>query len=224
MVKGWLDPRTQNKIEFISPGPEVNKRLLEFVDPDVLPEAFGGKAFNMHQQNHRPHTDYVHIPRSSAVKKQIIVPANSKLAVETYTLENNCDISLKIYRKPLPVEATSVIEHTVFTTTHSKHAHDVISNYDCGRILNNFPTFQLLVEKDIKINHTANHPAPATTSDEGNVGGHHYVTPTRTVFDFATSSTPEEYIVTWNNTAMFVTRPLTYNLIIEPTAGETTQQ
>ncbi len=209
MVKGWLDPRTQNKIEFISSGPDINKRLLEFVDPDVLPEAFGGKAPNMHQQNLRPHTDFVHIPRSSAVKKQIFVPANSKLIVESYTLENNSDISIKIYHQVLSPSATAE-NPTVFAHVH-KHTHggyETMSNHECGRITQSHPEFKLIAEKEIKIAHSS----ASTTPD---VTGHHYVVPTRTIFEFTTGSSPEEFIVTWNNTAMFVTRPLTFNLVVE---------
>lgn len=209
MVKGWLDPRTQNKIEFISSGPDIHKRLSEFVEPEVLPEAFRGKAPNMHQQNLRPHTDFVHIPRSSAVKKQVIVPANSKITIESYTLENNCDISLKIYHKVLSSTGTS--EHTtVFAHVH-KHAHggyETMSNHECGRILQTHPEFKLLAEKDIKMAHTA----ASTTPD---ITGHHYVIPTRTVYEFTTTTAAEEFIITWNNTAMLVTRPLTFNVVVE---------
>jgi len=211
MVKGWLDPRTQNKIEFISPGPEVNKRLLEFIDPEELPEIFGGNAPNMHMINHRPHADYVHIPRSSAIKKHVTVPPNHKLTVETYTLETNCDITLKIFRKVHPANVPMDDSSSVFTNVshHHQHNHETISNYDCGRILQTHAGFQLVTDKEIKIAHTQ----PAVT--EGEIG-HHYVAPTRLVYEYTTSATQgEEYIVTWNNTAMFVTRPLTYNLMID---------
>lgn len=44
IIKGWLDPRTANKIEVISSKTAGEKRLLELVDADLLPSDYGGKA------------------------------------------------------------------------------------------------------------------------------------------------------------------------------------
>ena len=46
LIKGWLDPRTANKIEVISSKNAVEKRLLELVDRDQLPEDYGGQGPN----------------------------------------------------------------------------------------------------------------------------------------------------------------------------------
>lgn len=46
LIKGWLDPRTANKIEVISSRKVWTKRLLELVDEDQLPEDYGGKGPN----------------------------------------------------------------------------------------------------------------------------------------------------------------------------------
>jgi hypothetical protein len=44
IIKGWLDPRTANKIEVISNTAAGQKRLLELVDAELLPSDYGGKA------------------------------------------------------------------------------------------------------------------------------------------------------------------------------------
>jgi hypothetical protein len=44
IIKGWLDPRTANKIEVISDPKSWKKKLLEHVDEDVLPVDYGGKG------------------------------------------------------------------------------------------------------------------------------------------------------------------------------------
>jgi hypothetical protein len=42
LIRGWLDPRTANKIEVISSKAAYAKRLLELIDPDQLPSDYGG--------------------------------------------------------------------------------------------------------------------------------------------------------------------------------------
>jgi len=44
LIKGWLDPRTASKIEVISGKANSEKRLLELIDADQLPNDYGGKA------------------------------------------------------------------------------------------------------------------------------------------------------------------------------------
>jgi CRAL/TRIO domain len=42
LIRGWLDPRTANKIEVISSKAAYEKRLLELIDADQLPSDYGG--------------------------------------------------------------------------------------------------------------------------------------------------------------------------------------
>ena len=37
-LKGWLDPRTQAKVEFVRSGPDTGRKLLEFIEPPQLPK------------------------------------------------------------------------------------------------------------------------------------------------------------------------------------------
>lgn len=46
LIKGWLDPRTQSKIEVFSNKKEAHKRLLQLIDEDQLPSDYGGKGPN----------------------------------------------------------------------------------------------------------------------------------------------------------------------------------
>lgn len=44
LIKGWLDPRTANKIEVISSRKAWTKTLLEYIDEEELPADYGGKG------------------------------------------------------------------------------------------------------------------------------------------------------------------------------------
>lgn len=48
LIKGWLDPRTSNKIEVISGKSAMEKRLLELVEEGQLPRDYGGKGPDTH--------------------------------------------------------------------------------------------------------------------------------------------------------------------------------
>jgi hypothetical protein len=37
VVRGWLDPRTQAKIEIMGSGPETTAKLLQYIDAANLP-------------------------------------------------------------------------------------------------------------------------------------------------------------------------------------------
>jgi len=44
IIKGWLDPRTANKIEVLSGSKTCENALLDYVDIDQLPSDYGGKG------------------------------------------------------------------------------------------------------------------------------------------------------------------------------------
>jgi hypothetical protein len=73
MVKGWLDVRTQKKIELLGSGPEMNARLLEFIDKDQLPERYGGTAkpdIYLAEDTCHPNCEYLAIPYNSMVSRR----------------------------------------------------------------------------------------------------------------------------------------------------------
>lgn len=92
MVKGWLDPRTQSKIEMLGSGPEMKKRLLEMISPENLPKMYGGLAPNPFYV--KPNTEYVAVPRSGELKRTITVPPGMTLQVDNYISEGPIDLNI----------------------------------------------------------------------------------------------------------------------------------
>jgi hypothetical protein len=68
MVKGWLDPRTQDKIEFVPVG-DTLKRLQEFISPEFIPVSYGGTGPEFHLP--KLNTDFVQV-RSNRVYYSIV--------------------------------------------------------------------------------------------------------------------------------------------------------
>jgi len=78
MVKGWLDVRTQKKIELLGSGPEMTARLLEFIDPDQLPVRYGGTAtpdIYLAPDTCHPNCEYLSIQYNSMVSELSAVSA-----------------------------------------------------------------------------------------------------------------------------------------------------
>jgi len=46
IIKGWIDPRTANKVEVLGPRKTWEKKLLEYVDAEQLPSDYGGTGPN----------------------------------------------------------------------------------------------------------------------------------------------------------------------------------
>jgi len=89
LVKGWLDPRTQEKIEILSAGPEQTKRLLEYIDEDVLPECYGGRGPPFHVP--KPSAEHVNVPRNGQIKRSVFVPSGHELVVDSYISDGSLD-------------------------------------------------------------------------------------------------------------------------------------
>ena len=56
MIRSWLDPRTQQKIEIV-PQTDSLKRLHELIALEYLPPEYGGTAPDLYYE--KPDTDYV---------------------------------------------------------------------------------------------------------------------------------------------------------------------
>jgi hypothetical protein len=97
IVKSWLDPRTQDKIEILGTGPEMHARLLEFIDPENLPKAFGGTGPDIFPK--REHADYVNVGRGGHVSKSVVVPAGKALTVDSYITEGSLEITVTYVKK-----------------------------------------------------------------------------------------------------------------------------
>lgn len=97
IVKGWLDPRTQAKIEILGSGPETSAKLLQYIDPENLPVRYGGTAPDW--ECTRPSVEHLQIARSSNVTRDITVPAGHVLYVDTYIAEG--EVLQEVYVSPV---------------------------------------------------------------------------------------------------------------------------
>jgi hypothetical protein len=204
MIKHWLDPRTQAKIEILGSGPDTTRRLLEYISPDNLPVAFGGTGptFTVVQEN----AEYVHVPRYGAIKKTIVVPPKKKLMIESYVTDG--EIGFEVYCRKVPAsqahayanksghnyESISLSEWTKFVSTHEKE-------------LNNF------AKKELKNTHENPSHNPLKVALECFT---HPLTP-----EEENKGIVYEYYIAWTNTARFYTRPLIYNLVMKDESAVT---
>jgi hypothetical protein len=92
LIKGWLDPRTANKIEVISSRKAWEKALLDYVDEDQLPSDYGGKGPDTQEtiekeaftgKLKRMHTEVVYLRGNGFSKYDI--GAGEELEVSIYT-------------------------------------------------------------------------------------------------------------------------------------------
>jgi hypothetical protein len=84
VIKGWLDPRTCQKIEIIG-GKDGIKRLRELVSKDQLPARYGGDAGDIYY--HKPHTEYQLLPRGGEYTYEITIEPGMSVVVDTYVSE-----------------------------------------------------------------------------------------------------------------------------------------
>lgn len=92
IVKRWLDPRTQSKIEILGPGPDTLRRLHEFVSPDQLPRALGGTAPDLFHR--KENCESTTVPRAGKLTKTVSLPAAKTLTVDSYINEGPLEITL----------------------------------------------------------------------------------------------------------------------------------
>lgn len=104
IVKRWLDPRTQAKIQIMGSGPDTTKRLLEYISIDDLPKCYGGNAPDLFPP--RVNIEYLHIARGSTVKKVVKIASNQQLCIDAYITEG--DIQLEVLSS-LPKSTTSAL-------------------------------------------------------------------------------------------------------------------
>jgi CRAL/TRIO domain len=92
VVKRWLDPRTQQKIEILGPGPESIARLHEFISPENLPPAYGGTGPEIfHKKENVVATS---VPRAGRLQKTIDVPPGKRLSVDSYVTEGPVELTI----------------------------------------------------------------------------------------------------------------------------------
>ena len=92
MLKGWLDPRTQAKIEFLRTGSETKSKLLEFIDAKQLPMAYGGSGAASYTCKEQ--AEFTSVPRAGQLVKTVAVAPQHKLQLDSYFGE--CEILLEV--------------------------------------------------------------------------------------------------------------------------------
>lgn len=92
IVRGWLDPRTQAKIEIVGPGSESIKRLHELIPKEYLPAEFAGTGPDLYYL--KPHTEYIQLPRNGEITRTIDVPIGKVLFVDTYLGEGAVEVTV----------------------------------------------------------------------------------------------------------------------------------
>ncbi len=95
MIKGWLDPRTQEKIEII--GREGSKaRLLELIDAPQLPVSLGGSGPEVFSA--KPCTSYVAIPRGNGrIERGVVLLPGHSLIIDTYVKDECVSVEAESY-------------------------------------------------------------------------------------------------------------------------------
>lgn len=116
LVKGLLDPRTQAKIEIISPHDSI-RRMHELIDKKYLPSDYGGTAPDLYY--FKPNTEYVTIPKQSnsvashgfgEIIRTIAVPYGKTLFVDTYLSEGAIEV----------IVSSCVVKTSVITEENTK--------------------------------------------------------------------------------------------------------
>ena len=95
MIKGWLDERTQDKIEILGSGEEQKARLLELIPEQVLPKSMGGLASEVFAI--KPATEYVAVPRGGSLVRWQKLGENESLRVDTYVRDSMVGCTITVY-------------------------------------------------------------------------------------------------------------------------------
>ncbi len=185
IVRRWLDPRTQAKVEILSAGAETNRRLLDFVSPENVPRSYGGTGPEFYVPV--PHAEYLTIPRGSMVRKLIEVEAQHSLTVDSYLLDG--DLVKEVYSVPHNVHHQHQSHHQI------QPSHEVLS----------YSTTSHRPSGKEALNHLRL-PMRAASSD---LSG-----PTRELHRFSAGDQKRVFTVIWSNTAKLVGRQLTYCLSV----------
>lgn len=95
VVKGWLDPRTVNKIEILSPS-QSQGRIKEFIDEENIPPQYGGKGPGLYSPH--PNCEFLWLGRGGEVTRDFVVPAGQHLTVDSYVSEGSVECTMSSRR------------------------------------------------------------------------------------------------------------------------------
>ena len=94
IIKGWLDVRTVDKIEIISPEDSM-ARLRDFIEEDQIPAKYGGKGPELYF----PHKncEFLWLARGGDVSKTFEVPVNKAVILDSYLAEGPVEVTISSY-------------------------------------------------------------------------------------------------------------------------------
>ncbi len=90
IIKGWLDPRTQNKIEIIGSGETSMAKLREFIDEDQIPKMYGGTGDDLYFP--KKNSEFLYV--GSTTHSEIFVPEGKAVSVDCYTVDGILEVSI----------------------------------------------------------------------------------------------------------------------------------
>ena len=91
IVKGWLDARTVNKIEILSPQ-ESMARLRDFIDEDQIPVQYGGTGPELYFPCED--CDFAWVGRGSEITKTFLVPAGKAVVLDSYVADGPLEVTI----------------------------------------------------------------------------------------------------------------------------------
>ena len=115
-LRGFLDPRTQRKIEMIGSSDKVRQRLLEIVDETQLPASLGGSGPEPYAK--KPHTGYVSIDRRGHFAYSLSVASGQRLRVDSYIRDSPMEV--RVVREEGEAASEEVYRETVPALPHGE--------------------------------------------------------------------------------------------------------
>lgn len=196
IVKGWLDPRTVNKIEIISSTEASLKRLRDFIPMDQLPAEYGGAAPPLYSI--KPNCDFIWIGRSGEYSAEVCVPAGSSVTIDNYVVDGAIEYTVESRRLPTDAEKDA-----------EKARRDADSKSRWFAAKEETSQFAALSYQPT-ITHTAQYTISPV--EPGVLRTRHLQT--LTPADFKSSSKGVQLRVTWKNTSRMSQRSIVYALTV----------
>lgn len=195
LVKGWLDERTQNKIEFVPQGPQTTQRLLEFIEPHFLPVSYGGEGPEFFEP--KPHTDFVTVHRGATLSRTVLLEPNQRLVVDSYLGDSDMRVEM--------------LAHSLSDADISKIGKSKNSNSNCNSNNGN----SLVVRRPSKDGMLRSKDSKPVTVADVHVKPRVDKTqpPSRVLLTVATDAQEHKEIqINWHNPARLNSRALVYSI------------
>lgn len=148
LIKGWLDKRTQLKIEMVSEKDSLEK-IKKYITEENMSTEFKGKYHVPHPQS-KNITDYVSIPAKSVIKELVVLDPKKNIIVDTHTHEQ--EIEFEIYEVINSPDCTNELKHTkssvYYYNPKKSHHYEVQSVADHDKFVSTFKDNLKVISKD----------------------------------------------------------------------------